>query len=206
MSKKAFTEFKLNTPEFSKDINLNNIKKLIENEEFKYPIILKSIYGSKNKGNTFIQKVEDLEEWFKTHNNYSNYILEQYINYSKEYRIHVSINGIFSIFRKLRKNNSEQRWYFNSENSIFKIITKEEFEKHPCYEELNTQLVEATKALQLEIVSFDVRINKDYSKFTIIESNSAPSLNKLGTMQYFKEIIEIVIQKIYEKRNNINRN
>lgn len=187
LMKRKFEELKLDTP-------LRYIEgDLIKWASDKYPIVSKSFYGSQGKGNTIHETEKSFTEWLNSAAK-NNYIYEQYVNYTKEFRIHCSKNGIFSVFRKLRKNDSEERWYFNSKNCIFKIINIEDLKKYPCFINLEKQLIEAINGMQMDILAFDVRINKDYTKFTIIESNSAPSLLLQGTLDYSMEILKIISQ------------
>src|ERR1700739_25689 len=70
------------------------------NNELPYPIIVKHIFGSRGEGISLINSKEELAKWIpgKT---LSNYIIEKYYNYSREYRLHVTEDKCFYTCRKM---------------------------------------------------------------------------------------------------------
>lgn len=168
--------------------------------ELPYPIVAKSHYGSKGMGNTLIESAEALREWM-IGKNLNKYIFEKYVNFHKEFRIHCSTNGIFCAFRKLRKEGTE-RWFFNTNNCVFKTVDLETIKDSPFWKNVEEDLIKALKELKLDLAGFDVRINRDYTDFSIIESNSAPGLLNIGTQAYYNEIIKLFKQKCNDDNTN----
>jgi glutathione synthase/RimK-type ligase-like ATP-grasp enzyme len=156
-----------------------------------FPIVCKSRNGFQGKGNTYCKTIEEFNTW-KQGKTLDNYIIEEFANYKQEFRIHASTNGIFNAWRKLRKSDAEEKWFFNSNNCVFTA----EFQQPSCWEAINTDLIKALKELKLTLGGFDVRIKNDGSDFKVIEVNSACTLASQGTEAYRNEIVKLVNQKI----------
>jgi len=58
-----------------------------------YPIVAKSHFGSRGIGNTKFNTKEELEAWIPG-KNLNNYIFEQFVKMTREYRLHVTKFGI----------------------------------------------------------------------------------------------------------------
>src|SRR5690606_5673955 len=59
-----------------------------------FPIVAKAKYGSKGKGNTLIRTQEEYNSW-RQGKTMSNYIIEKFMNYGLEFRLHISADGCF---------------------------------------------------------------------------------------------------------------
>ena len=86
--------------------------------ELPYPILSKSRTGQGGSGNILHKDQKSLQEWMKG-KNLSNYIFEEFYNYAREYRLHVTQEGAFLVWRKMRKSDAKDRWYFNSDNCVW---------------------------------------------------------------------------------------
>jgi len=161
-------------------------------EEMHFPIIAKGRFGSRGRANTKIDNLEELTAWLKKPNlTLSNYIFELYFNGSREYRLHVSKNGCFYTNRKLRNNDSEERWFFNNLNCAWMLETNPTFNKPPTWDQIVADCVEALDAIGLDLGAFDVRTDKA-GDWRIIEVNSAPSFGEITSTKYIEELNKII--------------
>lgn len=172
--------------------------------DIKYPLIAKTDNHSRGRGMVKIETPKELKKFVDglSASDRRRYSFEEYVNYAREYRIHATRHGgIFYICRKLRRKEEEDRWYFNSKNSIFKksFINGEWLEdKFLCFKTLEEHIMAALNQLDMDIAGFDVRINNDTREFSLIEANSACSFGEFTAEQYTKMIPEILKHK-FEK-------
>jgi glutathione synthase/RimK-type ligase-like ATP-grasp enzyme len=180
---------------------------LIDWAKERYPIVAKSIYGSRGRGNTLIKNEEDLYIWAED-KNLSNYIFEKYYSYNREYRLHVTKNGCFYACRKVLKSETpeDKRWFRNDSNCSWLLETNEKFDKPVNWEDIEKECVKALTCLGLDIGGFDVRVQsskdkdgnlREYPEFIVIESNSACSFGDITGIKY-KEAIEKLIKEYYD--------
>jgi hypothetical protein len=181
----------------------------LEDEVITFPIISKSLYGSRNKGNRKHDSLEDLMKWMKG-KDLDNYIFEKYYNYTREYRLHVTEEGCFYACRKMLKRDTpeEHKWYRNDEHCVWIMEDNELFDRPVNWDAVVTEAVKALKAVGLDIGACDVRIqsankeNEDGSttkrkapKFIIVEINSAPSFGDVTEEKYKLELPKILKRK-----------
>lgn len=170
-----------------------------------YPIVAKSLHGSRNQGNTLIENEEQLNNW-KIGKTFNNYIFEKYYSYAREYRIHVSDLGPFYSCRKVLKRDTpeDQKWFRNDlhcnwikENGD----NPELFDKPVNWDEITAECVKALKAVGLTIGACDVRVQsatkqngqkRENPKFFIVEINSAPSFGEITKEMYIEEINKLI--------------
>lgn len=187
---------------FSKEGKENNDYS-ISIKNLHYPILSKSLFGQGGVGNTLHKNQESLIKWMKD-KDLSNYIFEEYYNYAREYRLHVTQEGNFLSWRKLRKNDAKDRWYFNSNNCVWIGEENPLFDKPVNWEEIQQDCIKACKSVGLDICAVDVRVqsseDKDSNKrkkcdYIVLETNSAPSLGDKGSEYYYNEIIKLINRK-----------
>ena len=162
--------------------------------DFKYPILAKRIFGFKGRGMVKINNYQELRN-FVTTENQSGYYFEEFHNYAKEYRLHMSQTECFMTWRKLRRNDATSRYFFNSENCNWVSDEHELFDEPTCWDEIMNQCIDAMVYTGLDICCFDVRVQssrKENPKFIIVECNSAPALGEKGVEAY-KDAIENII-------------
>lgn len=183
----------------------------------KFPIVVKHIYGSRNKGNTLITTPEELKIWLdkKTNAQLTQYIVEKFYNYNREYRLHVTKDGCFYTCRKMLKSDTpeDKRWFRNDSNSVWVLEENEQFDKPSNWQAIVNECVKALNAVGLDVGAIDLRvqsredqtknntkvIRKD-PKFIVIEINSAPSFGELTANKYLK-IIPTIINNKQNKSN-----
>lgn len=173
-----------------------------------FPLISKSLHGSKGKGNSLLKNEQELKA-FIAKKDLTNYIFEKYYTYSKEYRIHVTKNGYFYACRKMLKNGTpeEKKFQRHDDNCVWILETNNDFDKPINWNTIVGDCVSALKEIGADILAFDVKTqsSKDSSgvarrnpEYIIIESNSAPSFGEMTTQKY----LEIIPQLLKEKYNN----
>lgn len=160
-----------------------------------YQLVGKAICGFQGKGMVLINNDTELADFCRHHTS-ENFYLELYMNLSREYRLHATQDEVFMSWRKLRKSDANERWFFNSHNCNWVGENHELFNKPSNWDYLCETACNAIRSVGLDIGCVDLRISsKDPSQFIILETNSGPSLGEQGV-----EIYRIKIKEILEKK------
>lgn len=203
LMKKCFTEAGVKTAKWC-DANAQNQVTTLE-----FPVVVKNIYGSRGNGNHLIKTLEDFNNW-KAGKELNNYIVEEFHNYNREYRLHITKDGCFYTCRKLLKNDTPEnkRWFRNDSNCNWVVEDNPSFDKPTNWNQIVSECVKALKATKLDIGGFDVRVQsaKDNNnrvrqnpEFIIIESNSACSHGRI-TAEKYKAVLPGLLR---DKKNNV---
>jgi len=214
LMKQCFTEFGVKTAEwecfpkmleFTQDQNLELFINKVG-----FPIITKSHFGSKGKGNTMLKTQEEFDNWIigKT---LSNYIFEKYYNYNKEYRLHVTKNGCFYTCRKMLRQEFKEHpnsWQRHDDNCVWILEENENFDKPNNWKEIEEHCVKALISCGLDFGACDLRVQnnndsennrRDNPDFIVVEINSAPSCG-IVTLEKYKNILpKLLIEKAISK-------
>lgn len=177
-------------------------------EGFEFPLVIKSHYGSRGLGNTLVHNIEEYNQALKN-KNANNYIVEQYMNFNKEYRLHVTKDGCFYTCRKMLKSDTEKdkRWLRNDSTCVWILEDNELFDKPVNWNDIVKDCINALNSLGLDVGAMDVRVQSSKNKkgtirenpeWIIIEANSAPSFGE----QTAKKYLEIIPTLINSKKNN----
>lgn len=178
-----------------------------EQGQIKFPVLAKKITGQGGAGMIKIDDWKAYTEFYQKNGNSinkNNYYLEEYFNGAREYRVHVTTNGAFLAWRKMRKSDAKDRWFFNSNNCVWMGEDNPLFDKPVNWEAITQECVKALNAVGLDIGAIDVRVQSSKNdegitrkecNFIILETNSAPSLGKLGSEYYYKEILKLIENK-----------
>lgn len=161
------------------------------------PVLAKRITGFKGHGMQKLDNREQLDAFLRGNTN--GYYFEEFKNFAREYRLHCTANGCFMAWRKLRKADAEQRWFFNSANCNWVGENHELYNKPTNFDAIEQHCIQALEATGLDIGSFDVRIqsaNNRNPEYILVEVNSAPSLGEQGIEIYRSTIGEIIKNKI----------
>jgi len=179
------------------------VKELPEFKQLQFPVLAKRITGQGGEGMRKLDTAEDLKKFLA--GSTSGYYFEEYFSGSREYRLHVTEDGCFLAWRKLRKDDAKNRWFFNSSNCVWVSENNESFDKPVNWNEIEEHCVKALKAVGLDIGAVDVRVasSKDSKgnkrktcQFIVLETNSAPALGEIGSKKYFEEIKRLINKKI----------
>ncbi|MGK2861902.1 MAG: hypothetical protein ACSLE0_08210 [Chitinophagaceae bacterium] len=211
--KTAFTEKEVATADWWHIVDADgfvaypklNTTEHIALSELPFPIISKSLFGSRNKGNTKHDTIEELTTWLKG-KNLKGYIFEKYYNYTREYRLHVTADGCFYSCRKMLKSDTpeEDKWYRNDAHCVWVMEENPLFDKPINWNSVVKESVKALKAVGLDVGAVDLRIQsanteedkkRKAPKFIIIEINSAPSFGDITQEKYIEEIPKILKNK-----------
>lgn len=161
-------------------------------------IVMKHVGGSRGSGNRLIKTIAEWNSYKTSRKSRKEmYIGEFYKNTSKEYRIHVSTEGVFLAWRKLRRNDTpdNQKWFFNNINCNWIGEQNELFDKPKNWNDICKASIAAIKSVGLTIGCVDVRVQSNKKKnpaFFILETNSAPSSSSVMAERYTTEIIKLV--------------
>lgn len=173
----------------------------------KYPIVAKLNFGSRGRGMVKIDNQTDALKFLREKKGRLNdYLLEEFHNYVREYRLHVTKDGCFYTCRKMLKSDApdDARWFRNDSNCVWIIAENPDFCKPVNWKEIDAECVKALKAVGLDIGACDVRVQgeKDGNgkartapEFIIVEINSAPSLAEITTEKYLETIPKVLLAK-----------
>ncbi|XAI97311.1 ATP-grasp domain containing protein [Leptolyngbya phage Lbo-JY46] len=234
LMKRCFEERGILTPPWVEIKNLEYVAskdgvRFNEGKQFiPFPLVGKKRKSSRNRGNTLIKTLEEFEAWTRNKCLF-DYIIEAYVPYLKEYRIHATQQEAFYACRKALKTDTpkEQKWFRNDSNSVwltefveekdaagnfvrFTEEIKEDFMVPPNWEQIKSQAVEAIRAVGLDVGAVDVRVEhtetkagkiKENPRFVVIETNSAPSFGEITSVLYKKVLPEILKLKHKGKQN-----
>lgn len=213
--KQCFTREKVYTArwfkydgEFFQDQEVNEVHNGfdIEPNEMRFPIVAKSLFGSKGKGNTLIKSSIELDKFTNSHD-LNNYIFEEYCNYNKEYRLHVTKNGCFYSCRKMLKKEFKEHdnsWQRHDDNCVWILEENAEFDKPVNWDEIIEHCVKALISCGLDFGACDLRVQNNRNSegelrkrcnFIVVEINSAPSFGKVTLEKYKEELPKLLIEK-----------
>lgn len=173
-----------------------------------FPIIAKPFNSSRGRGIELIGSEREFEAFQRRHTA-SNYLFEQYLNYSREYRLHVTaIHGCFYTNRKMLRNDApdDRRFIRNDSNCVWYLESNPAFRKPRNWGEIVDMCVNALNSVELDIGAVDLRTttpdeNGDV-RFAVIEINSAPSFGD-GTQEMYKRVLpDLINYKIDNHRYN----
>ena len=174
-------------------------------ETIEYPIVAKSLFGSRGIGNTKINNQEELEAWLLG-KNLNNYIFEAFCKMTREYRLHITKFGCFYTCRKLVKNDApEDTWQKHDDVCNWVLEENPSFKKPKNWDAIVADCVKAKDALGLDICAFDVGVQgakdgveRENPEWVIFESCSAASFGNITGQKY----IEILPKLLIDKYNN----
>lgn len=169
-----------------------------------YPLVTKNIFGSRNKGNKFINSQQELETFIANHSSsLGNYIIERFYNFSREYRLHVTKDGCFYTCRKMLKSDTPDanKWHRHNDNCVWYIESNPKFDKPVNWKEIEEHCINALLGVGLDVGACDVKVQSATDEngkirkrcaFIIIEINSAPSFGE-GTAEQYKKILPKIV-------------
>ena len=171
-----------------------------------YPIVAKSHFGSRGVGNTKFNTKEELEAWLPN-KNLNNYIFEEFVKMTREYRLHVTKFGCFYTCRKLVKNDApEGTWQKHDDVCNWVLEENPSFKKPKNWDDIVADCVKAKDALGLDICAFDVGVQgakdgveRENPEWIIFESCSAPSFGAITGQEYIKILPKLLIDKYNNK-------
>jgi len=160
-----------------------------------YQLVGKSITGYQGKGMVLIENDTDLANFCRTHTP-TNFFLELFYNYGREYRLHATQTEMFLTWRKLRQKDAGERWFFNSHNCNWVGEDHHLFNKPANWKQLCDEACLAIRAAGLDIGAVDIRVSAtDTRQFIVCEVNSAPALGEDGIVAYRDQIRKILMRK-----------
>ena len=162
-----------------------------------YPLIIKHKNSCKGQGIYYIENEKELSIFMdtKSEGQLSQYIVEKYHNYSKEYRLHVTKDGCFYTCRKMLKEDAEERWHRHDMNSVWIMEENPLFEKPSNWDLIVEESVKAMKSLGLDICSVDMKVQSEKNhdrggnpEFIILECNSGSAMGDTTLIKYEEQL------------------
>jgi hypothetical protein len=181
---------------------INIHEDLIDYDNLPYPIIAKHRFGSRGTGNYKLDNQQALEQWL-VGKNLSNYIFEEFVKMTREYRLHITKDGCFYTCRKLVRNDApEGTWQRHDDVCTWILETNPSFKKPANWDAIVQDCINAQQSLGLDICAFDVMVQGSKNgreranpKWIICESCSAPSFGDITLQKYVEEIPKILTFK-----------
>ena len=178
----------------------------IEMSQLIFPLVAKSHFGSRGIGNTKFTTKEELEAWLPN-KNLNNYIFEEFVKMTREYRLHVTKFGCFYTCRKLVKNDApEDTWQKHDDVCNWVLEENPSFKKPKNWDDIVADCIKAKDALGLDICAFDVGVQgakdgveRENPEWIIFESVSAPSFGAITGQEYIKILPKLLIDKYNNK-------
>jgi D-alanine-D-alanine ligase-like ATP-grasp enzyme len=167
-------------------------------------LIIKHKHGSRGTGNYLIKSTSDLDNFIKQHkDSLSNYIIEQYKNFTVEYRLHVSELGCFYTCRKVLKSDTpkEKRFQRHDDNCSWFLEKNPKFDKPSNWDEIVKDCQKALRAIGADILAFDVKCTSTKEKkdkkcdWILIESCSAPAFGNVMAEAYKEHLPKLIANK-----------
>jgi len=216
LMKENFNKAGVPTPTWINSNSLANLIDSINKEEIRYPIVCKSLFGSRGEGNTIIYNEADLTSWSRNRN-LSSYIYENYMNYMLEYRLHITKFGCFYACRKALKSDApdDVKWRRHVDNSVWLLEDNINFLKPNSWGDIINDCVKALKTIGADVLSFDVRVQssidnngepREYQKYILIECNSASSMkspNNKDISICAQKYLEIIPKLLVDKKETV---
>ena len=211
LMKQCFTRAGVKTAQWYKHILVGNTHKfqnqigdeqVFQLSNLPYPVISKSLYGSRGNGNVKHDTQAQLETWMRG-KDLSNYIFEKFSPLGREYRLHITQDGCFYACRKLLLNTMPSgTWQLHDEQVSWCLETNPSFKKPNNWNAIVEDCVKAQRALGLDICAFDVMVqgqndrgNRTNFEWLIVESASAPSFGSITLEKYLIEIPKVLRKK-----------
>lgn len=190
-------KYKMKTAFDEAEVKTAKWKRLDEYKDgdLKFPLIIKHIHSSKGKGIYYAKDKDELDKYIKELQPNTNYIVEEYKTFVREYRLHVTKDGCFYTCRKMLKEDAEVRWHRHEENCVWILEDNELFDKPNNWDDIVAECIKAMKACKLDICAVDIKVQSNQKKnpdFIILETNSAPALGEIGIEKYKQKLTEIV--------------
>jgi len=196
-----FSEGMLASPEWVENMDVKDYLDVAE-----FPIVAKHHFGSRGTGNTLLKSRREVDAWM-IDRKLDNYILEKFVNYNKEYRLHCTKNGCFYSCRKMLKTEFKDHpnaWQRHDDNSIWILEENESFDKPENWDEIIEHCVKAVTSCGLDFGACDLRVQNNYNEhgelreecdFIVIEVNSAPSFGNVTLEKYKEELPKLLKEK-----------
>ena len=196
-----FEEGMLSSPQWVENMDLKDYLNVVE-----FPVIAKSLFGSRGIGNTKFNTKEELEAWLPN-KNLNNYIFERFVKMTREYRLHVTKFGCFYTCRKLVKNDApEGTWQKHDDVCNWVLEENPSFKKPKNWDAIVADCIKAKDALGLDICAFDVGVQgakdgveRENPEWIIFESCSAPSFGNITSQKYIEILPKLLIDKYNKK-------
>lgn len=125
----------------------------------------------------------------------TNYIVEHYYTFSREYRLHVDKFGCFCAHRKMLRNDATERWHRHHSNCVWIREDNEMFNKPNNWDDIVNAAQLARRSCHLDICSVDIKVSLT-GDYIVLETNSASALGEETAAKYIEELKKIAESKL----------
>lgn len=174
----------------TKLVNKHNIDAVISEQITEYPVVMKSVVGSRGRDNFLLHSAEEIRKVMSE--NEQEYLVQPYIQSEIAYRVLV-----FGYSAKLciRKINQDPHTHINTvaQGADSDIVPLESVDQ-----EILSVSEQAAKCMNREIAGTDIIIDKATQKVWLLEANRPPSIESgqfasqkvAALVTYLKSIVE----------------
>ena len=167
--------------------NLQDVEYLIEDRGFKFPLVVKPVYGGYGNGVLKLEKMDDLKDFLIKHysRNSNNLIIQEYIPYRHDLRVFVIDNRVVCAMDRIPKNDWRANCSLGAETKRFYIEG-----------DVEDLVLKCVKRVGAHIVGVDVLIDRKDNPY-ILEMNITPQFRNI--MKYSDIPLEILrfIERFY---------
>lgn len=176
-----------------------------------FPVVGKKHYGSKGNGNTLIKTLAEYNAW-RAANAMGSCIIEKFMPFSHEFRLHITSEGCFYACRKAIKSDcpEDQKWRHHDDTCVWLLETNPNFHRPNTWNAIVRDCVAALGAIGADVLSFDVKVQSNTVRgaarqgeqdYILLECNSASSMDNgsgelsICAQKYIEEIPRIITRK-----------
>lgn len=150
---------------FSKNKHILDTMKT--SKEFRYPLIVKPIFGLKGRNNYLVNDYHELEKVLRDQPEIE-FMIENFVPNDCDYRLLVMGDKVELIIRRTRQSGHVNN---SSQGAEGEVVPFSEFDKS-----ILDQAVKATKIHKRELAGVDVIINKETGEHVFLEVNKVPQI------------------------------
>lgn len=164
--------------------------------DLRFPLVAKHRMGSRGTGVYLLQDQSAYDSFVQLRGGLGitpQFIYEQFKDYAREYRLHVTEEGCFYACRKVRTEACQDRWKF-SDGTVWLLESNPSFHKPSNWVEIEAECVKALKSCGLDFGACDVKVARD-GRFFILEINSAPGLEEHTLAAYVQMLPRLATRK-----------
>jgi len=168
--------------------DFETIKNTLKNNDFKFPIVIKPIYGGYGNSVLKINSLDELKNIFEILKfNKKEMFIQEYIPYKHDIRVFVVGNKIISAMERIPKDDWRANYSLGAEIKRFDLNA-----------DIENIVLKSVKKIGADIVGVDVLIDKNDNPY-ILEMNITPQFRGIMNFADIPEEILKYVEKIIKK-------
>lgn len=189
----------LNTPRSCMIRSVNDIEHAHKQVGNKWPVIVKTIYGSKGHGVFIAESDKNLKSALQTiwsANPNVEMLMQEFVkNGGWDYRIHVLADKVIACMKRISGNSKKE---FRNNYSLGGSVENVKIKDLP--DEVIDLAVKSAKAVKATWCGVDIIQNQDTKEYTVLEVNSSPGTDGIEKATKIP-VTGIVMEYITKKEN-----